>query len=131
MVLGLDAGVLTMAVLIAVVAFILFVNAYLIPEVGNWFLDAVVKMPKFDYAFQNGEHGNENFQLYRQLRTIAFPIIIIALTLTAVYLTGEEFDVFRKGQAFGTFAKGIIIIIFIFTFPPFWSVYVSMMLPLS
>ena len=131
MVLGLDAGVLTMAVLIAVVAFILFVNAYLIPEVGNWFLDAVVKMPKFDYAFQNGEQGNQNFNLYRQLRTIAFPIIIIALTLTAVYLTGEEFDVFRKGQAFGTFAKGIIIIIFIFTFPPFWSVYVSMMLPLS
>ena len=131
MVLGLDAGVLTLAVLIAVVAFVLFVNAYLIPEVGNWFLDAVVKMPKFDYTFQGGEQGNANFNLYRQLRTIAFPIIIIALTLTAVYLTGEEFDVFRKGQAFGTFAKGIIIIIFIFTFPPFWSVYVSMMLPLS
>jgi hypothetical protein len=125
MVLGLDAGVLTMAILIAVVAFILFINVYLIPEVGNWFLDAVVKMPRFDYTYQNGEQGNQNFQLYRQLRTIAFPIIIIALTLTAVYLMGEEFDVFRKGQAFSTLAKGIIIIIFIFTFPSFWDAYAS------
>ena len=125
MVLGLDAGVLTMAILIAVVAFILFINVYLIPEVGNWFLDAVVKMPRFDYTYQNGEQGNANFNLYRQLRTIAFPIIIIALTLTAVYLMGEEFDVFRKGQAFSTLAKGIIIIIFIFTFPSFWDAYAS------
>jgi len=125
MVLGLDAGVLTLAVLIAVVAFVLFVNAYLIPEVGNWFLDAVVKMPKFNYTFQGGEQGNANFQLYRQLRTIAFPIIIIALTLTAVYLMGEEFEVFRRGQAFSTLAKGIIIIVFIFTFPPFWDAYAS------
>jgi hypothetical protein len=125
MVLGLDAGVLTLAVIIAVVAFVLFVNVYLIPEVGNWFLDAVVKMPRFDYTYQNGEQGNANFNLYRQLRTVAFPIIIIALTLTAVYLMGEEFDVFRRGQAFSTLAKGIIIIIFIFTFPSFWDAYSS------
>lgn len=121
MVLGLDAGVLTMAAIIATIALVLFVNGILIPEAGNWFLDALVKMPKFQYTFQGGEQGNENFQLYVQLRGVAFLIIAIALTYTAVILMGEEFEVYRKGEAFSTLARGLLFIVVIFTFPAIWD----------
>lgn len=110
-----------MAAIIATIALVLFVNGILIPEAGNWFLDALVKMPKFEYTFQNGEQGNENFQLYVQLRGVAFLIIAIALTYTAVILMGEEFEVYRKGEAFSTLARGLLFIVVIFTFPAIWD----------
>ncbi|MEM1971584.1 MAG: hypothetical protein QXM92_03930 [Candidatus Anstonellales archaeon] len=122
---GLDAGVLTLAAIIAVIAFIVFVNGVLIPEAGNWFLDAVVKMPKFDYRYQGGEQGNENWQMYRNLRTVSFIIIAIALTWSAVILMGEEFEVYRKGEAFSTLAKGLLTIVLIFTFPAIWDLLAS------
>ncbi|MEM4365001.1 MAG: hypothetical protein QXJ44_03730 [Candidatus Nitrosocaldus sp.] len=125
MVLGLDAGVLTLAAIIAVIAFIVFVNGILIPEAGNWFLDAIVKMPRFDYKYQGGEQGNENFSMYRNLRTVSFIIIAIALTWSAVILMGEEFEVYRKGEAFGTLAKGLLTIVLIFTFPAIWDLLAS------
>ena len=114
-----------MSVIVAVAALVAFVNAVVIPEAGSWFLDAVVKMPKFDYRFQNGEQGNDNWVMYRNLRTVAFLIIAIALTYAVIILIGEEFEVYRKGEAFSMLSKGLLIIVFIFTFPPIWDLFAS------
>ncbi|WP_103287653.1 hypothetical protein [Candidatus Nitrosocaldus islandicus] len=114
-----------MSVIVAVAALVAFVNAVVIPEAGSWFLDAVVKMPKFDYKFQNGEQGNDNWVMYRNLRTVAFLIIAVALTYAVIILIGEEFEVYRKGEAFAMLSKGLLIIVFIFTFPPIWDLFAS------
>lgn len=114
-----------MATIVAVAALVAFVNAVVIPEAGSWFLDAVVKMPRFDYRFQNGEQGNDNWIMYRNLRSVSFMILAVALTYSAVVLVGEEFEVFRKGEAFSMLSKGLLIIVFIFTFPPIWDLYAS------
>ncbi len=122
MALGLDAGILLMAIIIASIALVAFVNGILIPEVGSWFLDTLVKMPTFDYRFDgNGEHGNDNFKMYSNLRLISFVIIAIVMTYSAWLYMAEELDLAKKGEANHTLLTSILFMIFILTFPPIWD----------
>ncbi|GIU71983.1 MAG: hypothetical protein KatS3mg003_1462 [Candidatus Nitrosocaldaceae archaeon] len=121
MALGLDAGILLMATIIAVIAFVAVVNSWLIPSTQAWFIDAMISMPKFDYD----NDGNDNYQTYIRLRDIAFIIIAIALVFSAFILFGEEFYIFRKHQAFSIISNGVIFIILLLVFPSLWDMFAS------
>jgi len=117
MALGLDAGILLMVSLIAIIALIAFVNGVLIPNSQSWFKDSLIKMPRFDYA----NNGNENYNTYNNLRVIAIYIIIIALTFSAIILVLEEFYIFKREQAFTIIAHGTLYLVFLLLFPSLWD----------
>ncbi len=117
MALGLDAGILLMVSLIAIIALIAFVNGILIPNSQSWFKDSLIKMPRFTTDNSN----NENYNTYNNLRVIAIYIIIIALTFSAIVLVLEEFYIFRREQAFTIIAHGTLYLILLLLFPSLWD----------
>ncbi|MEM4323847.1 MAG: hypothetical protein QXO37_08340 [Candidatus Nitrosocaldaceae archaeon] len=122
MALGLDAGILLMATIVAVIAFVAVVNLWLIPETQAWFIDAMIKMPRFEYN-QDTNTGNANYETYDNLRTVSIVIIAIAMTFSAFILFGEEFYIFRKDQAFTILAHGVLSIFVILVFPILWDMF--------
>lgn len=130
MALGLDAGILLMATIVAVIAFVAVVNLWLIPETQTWFIDAMIKMPRFEYDESNNT-GNDNYKTYDNLRSIAFVIIAIAMTFSAFILFGEEFYIFRKNQAFSIISHGVLSIILILVFPILWDMFATFVEQLS
>lgn len=122
MVLGLDSGILIIAVLIAVAALVIVVNTIIIPDIGGSFVDVMINMPKFNYAIsESGESGNSNFDTFVNLRTIAFLVAAVAMSFSALVLLMEEFNLMQKGTAIDIIGKGIIFMIFFFLFPPLWD----------
>lgn len=122
MVLGLDAGIMLVAILIAVAALIIVVNAIIIPEIGKSFVDIALIMPKFNYATSAGiESGNSNFETYSNLRTISFIIGALAMSFAAIVLVLEEVHLMQKGTAVDIIGKGVMFIALFFLFPPLWD----------
>lgn len=124
MALGLDAGILLMVSIIATVAFIAVVNGILIPATQEWFRDAMIRMPKFDYN-NNTNTGNENYNTYQNLMKIAIPIIAIAMTFAGAVIILEEFYIFRKEQGISIVTRGVMYIIFLLLFPSLWDLFAN------
>ncbi len=110
--------------IIATVAFIAVVNGILIPATQDWFKDAMIKMPKFNYNY-NTNTGNENYNTYQNLMNIAIPIITIAMIFAGAVIILEEFYIFRKDQGISIVTRGIVYIIFLLLFPSLWDLFAN------
>ncbi len=118
MVLGLDAGILTFAILLAVVFLVIAVNTIIIPEIGSSFLKVSTNMPTFNY---NNESGNENFNVYSSLRNISFVIYAIVIAFAGMSYMLEHFNIMTPQTAFTIISKSILFIVLFFVFPPLWD----------
>jgi len=118
LVLGLDAGILTFAILLAVVFLVIAVNTLIIPEIGSSFLKIATDMPTFDY---NNEQGNENFNVYSALRNISFVIYAIVLLFAGMSYMLEHFNIMSPQTAFTIISKSVLFIVLFFVFPPLWD----------
>lgn len=126
MVLGLDAGILLVAVVVAAIALVLVVNGVILPEIGSAFVSVMVNMPKFNFGFTGGdgffgESGNENFHIYERLRIVSFIILGVVGTLSAGIVFLEQIELFPKGTALDIIGKGVMLIPFFLIFPLLWD----------
>ena len=92
--------------------------------IESTYLDLVLVTPGFGYEVTDaGEGGNEMFDTYVQMRYIAVGAMVIAFIYAGIarVLESTETGIVRAGTSNKILSKGVLFLLVILVFPPFWD----------
>ena len=92
--------------------------------IESTYLDLILVTPGFGYEVTDtGESGNEMFDTYVQMRYIAVGVMIIAFIYAGIarVLESTETEIVRAGTSNKILSKGVLFLLVILVFPPFWD----------
>jgi hypothetical protein len=119
---GVDTILLVVIILVALVAFTMFVNDYLYNNSANDFKKLIIDLPQIDGKVK---------AVYDYLMPITIVFFTITAILSALVLMGEFLNLFPKETAFSMFIWSVVGVVLTVVFPDVWNGIALMMQSLA
>jgi hypothetical protein len=119
---GVDTILLVVIILVALVAFTMFVNDYLYNNSANDFKKLIIDLPQIDGKVK---------AVYDYLMPITIVFFTITAILSALVMMGEFLNLFPKETAFSMFIWSVVGVVLTVVFPDVWNGIALMMQSLA
>lgn len=126
-----DSGVIILGIIVLIIAIIGATIAWS-DVLKVTYVDLMTKMPKFEYAVQDGhEIGNRTFEIYQILRNISFLMMGILMLFAGLSFMFEHMSFVSQDTGFKILSSSIVFVFFFFFFPILWDLFANVVEQLS